>query len=729
VKQIAQNYKTGDLSLLEVPVPACRPGGVVVRTEYSVISSGTEKMKVDESKLSLVGKARARPDQVRKVVDSVNQQGLSSTYRKVMNRLDSYTPLGYSLVGVVVEAGDESGYEVGQRVACGGNKYALHAEYNYVPANLCVPVPDEVDPRHAAFATVGSIAMQGFRQAAPQLGEVSLVIGLGLVGQLLVQLLNSAGIRAIGLDVSPERCQLAEKAGAHACGAPGGPSEERAVAELMRLTDGAGADHIFLTAGTASREPVLTAAKLARDRAVIVDIGKCNLDLPWNAYYEKELELRFSRSYGPGRYDPEYEEGGRDYPIGYVRWTEGRNMASFIDLVEDRRLDIESLIDETFPFDQAAEVYQRLHDGELNAVGVLFQYPEPEEGDPLVRAMGSASPRIATGSSIGQALNRPVRLGVIGAGNYATTMLLPHLAESADVELQTVATASSLSAITAQKRFEMPSMTTDYRTILDDPSIDAVLVATRHDSHAKMVGEALEAGKAVFVEKPLAVTEQQLGGLIDIVERTGNGRIMVGFNRRFAPMLNGLRSWAGYGDAPATRCNAKYVVSAGKLGADSWYAEDGQGSRFVGEGCHFVDTLSWWMGEEPVSLFAAATEDDVDNVEVTLWYPSGSIGTISYLTNGSTRYPKENFTVFGSGKVHRMRNFSAIESWGSGARKKSQRAVRGIDKGQAAQLEAWVSAVKTGQPMPIPFESLVATTRATFAVGESLAQRQPVRLV
>ena len=728
MKQIAQNYKTGELTLLDVPVPACRPRGVVVRTEYSVISSGTEKMKVDESKLSMLGMARARPDQIRKVVDSVNQQGLSSTYRKVMNRLDSYTPLGYSLAGVVVEAGAESGFEIGQRVACAGNQYALHAEYNYVPSNLCVPLPDGVDARHAAFTTVGAIALQGYRQADPQLGEVSLVIGLGLVGQLLVQILNGAGVRVVGLDVSPERCRLAEKVGAVACGAPGTPSGEAVEAELARLTGGAGADHVFLTAGTSSRQPVLTAAELARDRAVIVDIGKCNLDLPWNEYYEKELEVRFSRSYGPGRYDPSYEEEGRDYPIGYVRWTEGRNLRSFVDLIEDGRIDLEPLISDCFAFDRAVDVYERLHDDRLDGIGVLFEYPRPDadrHDRPLDRTLADR-PRPSGSPTRPGPLTGPLRIGVIGAGNYATTMLLPHLADDPDVELVSVATATALSAATAQKRFEMASMSTDYRSILADEGIDAVVVATRHDSHSRIAGEALEAGKAVFVEKPLAVTEDQLAELLAVVGRTGNDRLMVGFNRRFAPLLTTLRSWDDRG--PEAIRNVQYTVSAGQLGADSWYRGDEQGSRFVGEGCHFVDTVSWWMGAEPVELFAAATPDDPDNVEVTLWYPNGSIGTVSYLTNGSTRYPKETLTVFGGGHVHRMRNFSAIEAWGSGARKRVRRAIRGIDKGQQAQLAAWVAAVRSGSEMPIALGSLVTTTRATFAVQDSLGSRRPVEL-
>src|SRR5690349_5484554 len=376
MRQIAQNYKSGELALLDVPAPACRPGGVLVRSLYSLSSTGTEMMKLTEASMSMVGKARARPDQVRKVLDSVAQQGAVNTYKKVMNRLDSYTPLGYSLSGVVVEVGrGAEEFKVGQVVAAAGNEHALHAEYNWVPVNLCVPVPRGVAPEHAAFSTVGSIAMHGVRRAEVQLGDTACVIGLGLVGQLAVRLLIAAGVRTVGLDVIEERCRLAEKAGAVLCAPPtdeGMAAVEQALAEL---TDGRGADHVLLAAGGSSNGPVEAAVRLARDRARVVDIGKTRLDLPWNAYYDKELDVRFSRSYGPGRYDDRYELEGIDYPAGYVRWTERRNLACFLDLLAGGSVDVGSLVSGIHPVEEAEEVYDRLGSGALRGVGFLLSYP------------------------------------------------------------------------------------------------------------------------------------------------------------------------------------------------------------------------------------------------------------------------------------------------------------------------------------------------------------------
>jgi len=545
MKQIAQNYKTGEITLLEVPVPACKPGGVLVRTDFSLISMGTEAMKIHESKLSLIGKARARPDQVKKVMATMAQLGPVATYQKVMNRLDSYTPLGYSLAGVVVAVGaGAEEFKVGQRVACGGNQFALHAEYNWVPRNMCVAVPEGVAPLHAAFTTVGSIAMQGFRQSDARLGETACVIGLGLVGQILVQILRAAGVRVLGIDVANDRCELATASGATACGMPGDTSFDAMRAKLSALTGGAGADCIFLTAGGNTNQPVELAAELARDRARVVDIGKCTLDLPWNAYYGKELDLRFSRSYGPGRYDPNYEERGIDYPIGYVRWTERRNMQCVLDLLAAGQLDLDLLTSEVVSFDDAVAVYGKIDRGELRGLGVVFEYPlngraiEAVARLPVASAQRHHRVRPAPGR---------VRLGVIGCGNYATTMLLPHLKQRPDVELIEVATTTALSAANARAKFGFARVSTDFQRVLVDPEINAVLIATRHDSHARIVCEALRAGKAVFVEKPLAVTAEQLAAVRDTIAETGNDRLMVGFNRRFAPALTGLRAaWGGW---------------------------------------------------------------------------------------------------------------------------------------------------------------------------------------
>ena len=399
MKQVAQNYKTGELSVLDVPAPACRPGGVLVQSRFSLISTGTEMMKLTEAKLSMVGKARARPDQVRKVLDTVAQQGAVATYKKVMNRLDSYTPLGYSLCGEVVEVGrGAEEFQVGQLVAAAGNEYALHAEYNWVPVNMCVPVPRGVLPEHAAFSTVGAIAMHGVRRAEPQLGETACVIGLGLVGQLVVRLLVAAGIRVVGLDVIEDRCKRAEQVGASFCAAPTDEGMAAVQQALAEITGGRGADHVFLAAGGSSNGPVEAAVKLARDRARVVDIGKTRLDLPWNAYYDKELDVRFSRSYGPGRYDDRYELEGIDYPAGYVRWTERRNIECFLDLLAHKEIEVETLVTGTFPVAEASTVYADLASGAIPAVGVLLEYPAPAADSPP-----RTSSRVRLGGAEGRA--------------------------------------------------------------------------------------------------------------------------------------------------------------------------------------------------------------------------------------------------------------------------------------------------------------------------------------
>jgi threonine dehydrogenase-like Zn-dependent dehydrogenase len=395
MKQVAQNYRSGDLSVVDVPPPACQPGGVLVRSVYSLISTGTEVMKVKEAKLSLAGKARARPEQVRQVIDTVAQQGPVATYKKVMNRLDSFTPLGYSLSGVVTDIGagaDE--FKVGQLVACAGNEFALHSEVNWVPTNLCVPIPDGVPPKLAAFATVGAIAMHGVRRCEAQLGDTACVIGLGLVGQLVVQLLVASGVLVVGLDPVADRCTLAEQAGALACAPPTAEGLDRIELCLAEIGSGLGADHVLLVAGGSSNEPVMAAARLARDRARVVDIGKLRLDLPWNAYYDKELDVRFSRSYGPGRYDKRYEIEGIDYPPGYVRWTERRNLACFLDLVARGALDVEPLVSDVFPLEDAVDVYERLSTGALRGVGFLFEYPSTEELPSQAKSI--SQPRLAT---------------------------------------------------------------------------------------------------------------------------------------------------------------------------------------------------------------------------------------------------------------------------------------------------------------------------------------------
>ena len=724
MKQVGQNYRSGELAVLDVPQPACRPGGVLVRSLYSLISTGTEMMKVSEARLSLLGKARARPDQVRKVLDSMAQQGPVATYKKAMDKLDTYTPLGYSLCGVVVEVGaGAEEFAVGDLVAAAGNEFALHAEVNWVPVNLCVPVPEGVEPQHAAFATVGAIAMHGVRRGEPQLGEMACVIGLGLVGQLVVRLLVAAGVRVVGIDTVEERCRLGEAGGAVSCASPDDEGAAYIEQVIRTATGGLGADHVFLAAGGDTNGPVELAARLVRDRARVVDIGKTRLDLPWNAYYEKELDVRFSRSYGPGRYDDRYELDGIDYPAGYVRWTERRNLGCFLDLLSGGSVDVGSLVSATRPIEDAAAVYEDLRSGSLRGVGFLFEYPGEEAAEALgrepARRSGRAVPALARRP--GRAAAPTVRLGFVGAGSYASSMLLPHLAKHPGATLSRVATTRSLSAVNAQRKFAFESITTDADEVLADPAIDAVFVVTRHHSHAAFVSRALEHGKAVFVEKPLALTRGEVDGILDVVERTGNDRIMVGFNRRFAPLLLAMRRRFGTAGAPVT---ARYLVNAGRMASGSWYLDEQlEGSRFLGEGGHFVDTLGWWIGDDPVEVSATGTPEG-GGLQATLRYPDGSLATITYCTDGHPRVPKETFDVSGGGRNARLDNFARATVWAGGARD-TRRSYTGQDKGQRAQLEAFLDAVRLGAAMPIGLASLVATTRATIAVGESLVSGRP----
>jgi predicted dehydrogenase len=517
----------------------------------------------------------------------------------------------------------------------------------------------------------------------------------------------------------PDRCQRAERAGAAACGAPDGAGLAAVEQALAEMTGGRGADHVLLAAGGHSNGPVELAAKLARDRARVVDIGKTRLDLPWNAYYDKELDVRFSRSYGPGRYDDRYELGGIDYPAGYVRWTERRNLECFLDLLAHKDIEVESLITGTFPIDSATAVYDDLAAGTLPAVGVLLEYPKREpSAEPPARSRVVAAGAARTPLLAGQA---QLAVGFIGAGNYATSMLLPHLAKNSAVKLAHVATTRSLSAVNAQQRFGFTTASTSADAVLEDKSLDVIFIVTRHHTHADLVCRALEAGKTVFVEKPLALTRDETERILDVAEKTGNDRLMVGFNRRFAPLLTDLRSRFG---AQASRATTRYLVNAGRLDTDSWYLnEELEGSRFTGEGGHFIDTLSWWADSLPQEVYAVSGADPED-VQATIKFANGASGTVSYLTTGNSRFPKETLDAGAGGSSARLDNFAEASLW-TGRKHSTSKARGGQDKGQRSELQRFVEASQSGAAMPISLESLVATARATIAVAESLASGRP----
>lgn len=716
MKAVGQNYRRGDIRVLDVDAPALKPGGILVRSEYSVISAGTEGMKVREGKMSYLGMARTRPDQVKKVLATVRQQGILAAYQKVMNKLDSLTPLGYSVSGhVIAVAEGAEEFAVGQRVACAGAGYANHAEVNFVPRQLAVPVPENVPMRHAAFTTIGSIALQGFRQSELRLGETACVIGLGLIGQILLQILTAAGVRVIGMDVLEDRCRLAADLGAAWAGSPDDPNLAMTV---RRLTSGIGADCVFICASDTTSRPVEMAAEIARDRARVVDIGKTHLDLPWKEYYEKEMDLRFSRSYGPGRYDRSYEEQGVDYPVGYVRWTERRNMAAFLDLLSSGKVRLDPLISMECPFEEAEDIFESMAAGQTRGLGVVFSYQEE------TATAEPTPPRPPKAASSGR-----VRLGVIGAGNYAGSMLLPLLAGDREVQLVHVVTSTGLTAKNAADKFGFTRAGTDSTALLTADDVDAVLIATRHTSHPALVAQALRAGKAVFVEKPLAIDLPGLECVRTAIAESGNDRLLVGFNRRFSPCARRMEAIM---DASALPLVFNYRVHAGQVEGRSWYADPSEGTRFISEGGHFLDFFAFLFRSHPVTVMAACLRppstvaDDTDNVAVTVTYANGSVGTLLYLTQGSAALPKEWGEVIGGGRTVQLHNFEYLKTY-IGSRCRQER-IGARDKGQAEELRAFVRAVKDGSPMPIPFESLDHTTLATLAVPESLRTGGPVLL-
>ncbi len=714
MKQVVQNYRTGQLKIEELPPPALRPGGVLVRTSCSLISAGTERTTVQTARSSLIGKARGRPDLVRQLLDSFKREGLLSTYEKVKARLAQSKGLGYSASGVVTAVGrDAQEFRIGDRVACAGGGYASHAEVIFVPKNLCCKLPDGVSQESACYTTVGAIALQGIRQADARLGEAVAVIGLGLVGQLTVQLLKAAGCRVLGIDIDQAACELAKKAGTDSL------ASDTASARISceALTGGRGVDCVVITAATKSSEPVELAAELARDRARIVIVGLVGMDVPRHSFFAKELELRLSRSYGPGRYDPEYEEKGSDYPIGYVRWTEKRNMEAFLQLVSEGRINTELLTTQRFPIANATEAYELILNRSQRFCGVVLEYPSAEQHTAwLGRGVGSTA-----------VARDELGISFIGAGNFVRGVLLPIVKRAPKVQLLGVSTATGLSAKDAADQFGFSYSTTDYQEVLRDEKSQIVFVATRHDSHSQLAAEALALGKHVFVEKPLAVN---LAGLREVVAaaRESNGLLMVGYNRRFAPVANEVKTLFGERAAPIT---IVYRVNAGRLPRDHWAHDSVEGGgRIIGEACHFIDFVQHLTGALPVRVTAegvpqtqvAGTIDDSTVISMSM--TDGSIASIIYAANGDPSVAKERIEILCDGSVATIDDFRTAAFVRD--RKTTKLGRSRQDKGHAAEVAAFLEAARGHSDAPIELESLIATTLTSFAAVESARIGAPV---
>jgi len=697
----------------DIPAPELRPGGLLVRTQYSAISAGTERATLDLSSKSLLAKAKARPDLVKQVIEYARQNGVKAAYEKVHAKLDTLTTLGYSCSGEVISVGDGvHEFRAGDRVACGGGTYANHAEINFVPRNLAVHIPSQVSSAAASLSTIGAIALQGFRQANVGIGETVAVIGAGLVGVLTIQIVRAAGCRVVAIDLSPQRVERAKEFGAHLAVAADDPALMSSIKEFSRY----GVDAAILTAATDSAEPAEMAAKILRDRGRIIVVGAVGMGVSRSNMYMKELSLALSRSYGPGRYDPQYEEGGIDYPIGYVRWTERRNMEAFLDLLATGQIDVTPLLEHQYAIDEGAKAYTDLKNGIYTAI-LKYNGASPPLQKAVPPVVVASRPRIVD----------EVRVGCIGAGSFASSVIFPGLQSIKGVRLQSVATISGAGAASAQRAFkfqtaEQPS------ALLNNPNVDAICIVTRHDTHATHTAQALQAGKPVFVEKPLAADRAQLAQLQKIyVAQLQAGRapfVMVGFNRRFAPFTEKIRQFFAGRREPMlihVRVNAGYVPH------DHWI--HAQGGRIVGEFCHFVDWARSAIGSPIHSVTATGlpngTQFASDNVAVTLKFADGSVANLLYLANGDRSVPKEFFEVFCQGAIARLHDFRTLELARNGRVQKFKSLQ---DKGHHRELRLTIEAVRDGKPSPISFEELVEVTETTFLVQQALATGEVIRL-
>ncbi|HRX83591.1 MAG TPA: bi-domain-containing oxidoreductase [Phycisphaerae bacterium] len=712
MKQVLQSLKNGTIELADVPCPQLRRGHLLIQTRASLISAGTERMLIEFGQGNLLSKARAQPDKVRKVLDKMKTDGVIPTLEAVFARLDEPLPLGYCNAGVVVEVGDGvAGFAVGDRVVSNG----AHAEMVCVPQNLCARIPAEVTDEAASFTVLGAIGLQGMRLLAPTFGEVVVVTGLGLIGLMTVSMLRANGCRVLGIDVNPDRLALARELGAEVVDLPAGADPvERALA----FSQGRGVDGVIITASSKDNSIVRQAAHMCRKRGRIVLVGVVGLELSRSDFYKKELSFQVSCSYGPGRYDPAYEDRGQDYPLPFVRWTEQRNFEAILDALASRRLDVTPLISARIPQHEAVAAYHRLT-GDGDALGIVMTYPA--EAPPRERTVSLAAAARKT-KPAGR-----VRVGVIGAGNFARMTLLPAL-KKLPVDLHTIASAGGVTGAHAGRSFGFRYVTSDYRDIIADRDIDLVIILTRHDLHAPMVLEALQAGKHVAVEKPLCLTREQLDEIRAAYAVGGPRQLLVGFNRGFAPHVRKMRELLRVRTQPLAM---SMMVNAGVIPPESWVHDpDVGGGRIIGEGCHWIDLMSV-LADAPVRRVYAARvgESDAravrdDKTSITLEFGDGSIGTLHYFGNGAKSYPKETLEVFCDGRVLRLDNFRVLSGagWPNFKRMRLSR----MDKGHFAEFERLVHAIANGGPEVMPFARIVNVMQATFAAVDSAGSGEPV---
>jgi len=689
----------------------------LVQTAASLVSAGTERMVVEFAKKGMLGKAQSRPDLVRQVLDKARREGILTTLEAAMNRLDQPMALGYSSAGTILETGPGlQGFRTGDRVACAGGGHAVHAEFAAVPKNLMVSIPDSVNFEQAAFTTLGAVAMQGFRLAEAQVGAKVVVIGLGLLGLLTTGIAKAAGCEVLGIDLNPQRIEFAQKMGAKVA-----VSRDQAVEAVKSFSRGRGADAVVICASTESNDPVELAGEIARDKAKIIAVGAVGLDIPRSVYYEKELDLVVSRSYGPGRYDLAYEEKGQDYPIGYVRWTEARNMEAFLDLLAEGHLDLEPLITHRIPIEEGEKAYE-LITSEEDYLGILLTYGENEPPqDNRIPNLAAPTVRVKPGEILA--------LGVLGAGNYANATFLPVVKKIGGIAPVGIVSASGTSAQHAAGKYGFGFAASDPDAVFEDPAINMVAILTRHHLHTPQILEAFKSGKHVYCEKPLAINQTQLDEVTAALQEKEKPLLMLGFNRRFAPLARRLKNFIDQRQEPLF---AHFRVNANILPADHWLNDsDVGGGRIIGEGCHFIDFLTFLVGENPVKVTAQGLPDNgkysEDNVVMNFNFPDGSLGVVSYLANGDKSCPKEYLEVFSGGRVAILHDWRKLEMIHKG-RKKVKRHLLQQNKGHQGAWQAFLNALQGDQSPPIPYEQLIGVTQASFAAVESLRNGKTIKI-
>ncbi|MGE4563499.1 MAG: Gfo/Idh/MocA family oxidoreductase [Victivallaceae bacterium] len=703
--QLTQKLRDGSMLVQDVPMPQIGPGMLLVRNHYSLISAGTEGSTAKAARKSLIGKIKERPDQFCQVLDVIRKQGVVQAYRAVTKKLEAYSPCGYSCSGVVIGvAPDVAGFKLGDKVACAGAGFANHAEVVAVPVNLCVRLNENADLRSAAYNTLGAIAMQGVRQADLRLGESAAVIGLGLLGRLTALLLRASGVRVVGIDVSLNQV-LAAKADLDLALERGATGIEDRIAQF---TGGCGVDSCIITAGTSSLDPINFAGKIVRKKGTVVVVGAVPTGFDRNPdYYPKELTLKMSCSYGPGRYDPKYEERGIDYPQAYVRWTENRNMQAFQELIQSRNVHVDALTTHLFALADAPKAYDMIVNHLEPFVGVILEYDQTQ-------ALSDAPVKVHP-----KTIPQRVSVAFVGAGSYAQGNLLPNLPQN--IRRVAVMTNTGTTSKRVAERFHFEFCTANESDIFGNPEINTVFVATRHDSHAGYVVKALEHQQSVFVEKPLALDSDELSQIMEAQKRSG-GQLMVGFNRRFAPLARKLKA-----ALPKVPVSMLYRVNAGAIPADHWIQDRKiGGGRIIGEGCHFIDFMAYICGALPIRIGAVATPDVNglgDTLNVNIEFADGSIGVLCYYANGCTELPKEYFEVHGAGCSAVLNDFRELTVYG---RKKIHAKSR-QDKGQQDMMNAFFAGLNAGTPAIEPVE-LERVTQATFAVARSLREHQTISL-